>query len=139
MHLVKLLIALLVAVPVACGAYVVILFSGERPYTIYESYSEIVEDGAIERGWIPLWFPKAATEIHEVHDLDTNVMASSFSLPDGYPLELPSNCKSSRFASPPRIRTKLMSRSVHRENEFYSCPGLFVAKADDGTIHIWSK
>jgi hypothetical protein len=32
----------------------------------------VVRDGAITRGWIPEWIPASATNVREVHDLDTN-------------------------------------------------------------------
>jgi hypothetical protein len=37
----------------------------------------------MSRGWIPGWLPVAATDIHEVHDLDTNEGAVTFRLAPG--------------------------------------------------------
>lgn len=39
---------------------------------IYATYAEAERAGAVERGWIPAFVPRSATEIEEVHDLDTN-------------------------------------------------------------------
>jgi hypothetical protein len=38
----------------------------------YSSLAEAERDGAIARGWIPSWVSSSATEIAEVHNLDTN-------------------------------------------------------------------
>ena len=38
----------------------------------YEHYQQMIEDGAIERGWVPSFVPASASGIHERHDLDTN-------------------------------------------------------------------
>ena len=44
----------------------------------YESIAEASADGAIARGWLPVWVPASATNIREVHDLDTNAQWISF-------------------------------------------------------------
>lgn len=49
--------------------------------------------GAIEAGWIPDWIPGGATDIHEVHDLDTNESMLAFKLPADAPWPLPSHCR----------------------------------------------
>jgi hypothetical protein len=38
----------------------------------YANLAAAEHDGAIARGWIPPWISSSATEIAEVHDLDTN-------------------------------------------------------------------
>jgi hypothetical protein len=38
----------------------------------YSSSAEAERDGAISRGWIPSWISSSATQIAEVHNLDTN-------------------------------------------------------------------
>jgi len=54
--------------------YLVLFLAGcnETVDSYYSNYKKVVEDGAIERGWIPEWLPKFAYNIHESHDLDTN-------------------------------------------------------------------
>ena len=46
----------------------------------YSNYNEVVEDDAIRRGWIPFFLPKSASNIREVHDLDTNEVWLVFNL-----------------------------------------------------------
>ncbi len=38
----------------------------------YATYKDAVKDGAIERGWIPKYFPSCIYDIYEKHDLDSN-------------------------------------------------------------------
>lgn len=46
--------------------------------THYESYEEVIDDGAIRRGWVPSLLPESAYQIVEQHDLDTNTREGSF-------------------------------------------------------------
>ena len=50
----------------------------EIQVTEYKSIAEATADGAIARGWLPEWVPASATNIREVHDLDTNAQWISF-------------------------------------------------------------
>jgi len=47
----------------------------------YASYGDAVEKGAVRRGWIPAYVPPSATEIVEVHNLDTNAQLLRFQAP----------------------------------------------------------
>lgn len=53
----------------------------ERPESFYGSLPEARRSGAIERGWVPAWLPETATEIREVHDIDTNESLLAFAMP----------------------------------------------------------
>ena len=44
----------------------------------YENRDDALRDNAISRGWIPDNIPISASQIHEIHDLDTNELAGSF-------------------------------------------------------------
>ncbi len=44
----------------------------------YFNKEEIIQDDAILRGWIPSCIPQSAKNIHEWHDLDTNLGYGSF-------------------------------------------------------------
>jgi hypothetical protein len=50
----------------------------EVPEESYASREEVVRRDAIDRGWIPTWIPESAREIHEVHNIDTNVSQLAF-------------------------------------------------------------
>ncbi|HSD21922.1 MAG TPA: hypothetical protein VLC54_17860 [Anaeromyxobacter sp.] len=47
----------------------------------YASYADAVHEGAVHRGWIPTYVPPSATEIVEVHNLDTNAQLLRFQAP----------------------------------------------------------
>ena len=47
----------------------------------YATYAEARDAGLIDRGWMPDFVPPSATDIHEVHDLDTNAQILTFSAP----------------------------------------------------------
>ena len=47
----------------------------------YDTYAEARDAGMIERGWMPDFVPTSATDIHDVHDLDTNAQTLIFSVP----------------------------------------------------------
>jgi hypothetical protein len=44
----------------------------------YPSLTEVKEDNAIERGWIPSNIPNTAYNIAETHNIDTNELFGSF-------------------------------------------------------------
>ncbi len=49
----------------------------------YATLFEAVSEGAVERGWVPAWLPEGATDLKEIHDLDSGESALAFTLPDG--------------------------------------------------------
>jgi hypothetical protein len=51
---------LLTAIAPACG---------ERKKAFYATAVEARQSGAIERGWIPVWLPRSARNIREMHGL----------------------------------------------------------------------
>ena len=71
----------------ACCAALVLLGSGagcRDTNVITESYAtlqEAIDDGAVERGWVPRGLPPGAHEIREAHDLDSNRRWGLFNFP----------------------------------------------------------
>lgn len=59
----------------------------------YATKQEAVDAEMIAKGWIPAWVPEEATDLREVHDLDSNVSALAFSKPRSKQLLLPSGCR----------------------------------------------
>lgn len=88
--------------------FVALLLCGCTDDVLDASYADVGEveaDGAIERGWIPGWIPRAAFNIHEVHDIDTSESALVFELPRGSTWEPPTpQCEVS--ANAPGYETK---------------------------------
>ena len=48
------------------------------PKSNFANYAEAKASGIMDRGWVPHWIPKSATDIHEQHDLDTNWVKMTF-------------------------------------------------------------
>jgi hypothetical protein len=50
----------------------------ENQSSRFSTYDELRASGLIERGWVPEFLPRSATDIEESHDLDTNRGWASF-------------------------------------------------------------
>ena len=64
----------------------------------YDSTSDAVAAQAVSKGWIPPWLPPEASNLMEVHNLDSSSSALSFKIPDGQVWELPSHCRPVGFS-----------------------------------------
>lgn len=92
--------------------------------------------GAVARGWVPIDLPESATELQELHDLDTNEVWGTFRLPptdtpgtigltrveasriDGHPVRSPSV-----GWWPRELSGDLSARSLQEQGfELYSTP-----------------
>ncbi|GAB3317215.1 hypothetical protein GCM10027564_27990 [Luteimonas notoginsengisoli] len=89
----------------------------------YATRAEAIAAGAVKRGWIPAWVPAEATELLEVHKVDTSESALLFSLPSGLHWKPPAPC---RPADAGEFSEPAFSRSWLPDTEsgytFYSCP-----------------
>jgi hypothetical protein len=59
------------------------LFGCERRSSAYPSFQAALDDGAIDRGWVPEFLPGDSVEIRERHDIDTNEVWGSFRRAEG--------------------------------------------------------
>ena len=91
----------------------------------YPTVAAASADGAVVRGWIPTWIPSTATNIHEVHNVDTNQSALSFTLPQ-MAWSPPAPCRRAdggEFSEPAFSRAWLpSSQELAAAYDFYSCP-----------------
>jgi hypothetical protein len=55
------------------------IFLGDTLSSEYDTKQSAVENGAVERGWVPLILPDSAYDIAEKHNLDTNDIYGTFS------------------------------------------------------------
>lgn len=120
---------------------------GERQEVLYPDRAAAQQAGAIDRGWVPVWVPKSARAIHEIHDLDTNRSMMSFSFDAGEPLNLGSACTQvQRDALRPVPFAKTWwpndvppTQSVSHRHVYYACQdGAYVAVSPrDGEAHYW--
>lgn len=52
--------------------------SGEKITSSFNNYSEMQSSGIFEKGWLPSYLPKSATNIKESHNLDSNIVNATF-------------------------------------------------------------
>jgi hypothetical protein len=64
----------------------------------YDTMADAVSAQAVDKGWIPDWLPSSATNLREVHNLDTNTSALTFDIPAGEVWKLPIDCKPIAFS-----------------------------------------
>jgi hypothetical protein len=93
---------MLVVLAVACEQWEVL-------EETYSSRDQLVRDGAITRGWIPEWIPASATDVREVHDLDTNRSQLAFAYREFDTAALAPSCKSETQSRITVARTALRS------------------------------
>lgn len=90
----------------------------------YATQAEAVASGAIEREWIPSWTPPQASDLYEVHDVDTNESALAFRLPATLAWRPPAaSCRTAdagEFYEPGFDRDWIPQNLDN--NDFYSCP-----------------
>lgn len=79
----------------------------------------------IEKGWIPSWIPQDATDLREVHNLDSNVSELSFAMPSRSQVHLPSDCRPVAYADtvPARISRDWWPSedTLERSYVFFQC------------------
>lgn len=97
--------------------------SDEAPDAFYATQAEAVAAGAVGRGWVPDWVPTQATDLREVHDLDTNESALLFTLPSTLNWRPPAACRvanAGEFQAPPFTRAWLPKPGSNYA--YFSCP-----------------
>lgn len=107
----------------------------------FATKQEAVDAEMIAKGWIPAWVPEEATDLREVHDLDSNVSALAFTTPRIKQMLLPSGCRPvdhSATRPAPFNRSWWPSESaLKRSYTFFSCEpefdkSVFVATSSTG-------
>ncbi|TQM16867.1 hypothetical protein FB548_0235 [Pseudoxanthomonas sp. 3HH-4] len=99
----------------------------------YPTTAAAIADGAITRGWVPEWIPVTATNLREVHNLDTNVSALTFDLPNGSRLQLPGDCKPITF---PGLVPSHFNRSWWPTPEELRASYVFSRCKSDASTHL---
>lgn len=98
--------------------------------------------GYVAKGWIPPWLPGDATDVREVHDLDTNVSELSFAIPARDSLELPPECKPVEYSGTVRAYIRRHwwpgETELQQSYVFFRCPAdaadyVFVSVSKAGT------
>ena len=90
----------------------------------YSTTADAVADGAVTRGWIPKWVP-SAIEINEIHNLDTNESALSFTVENSGAWAPPAACRPAKgqVTEPPFARAWIPSlATLSQDYAIYECP-----------------
>lgn len=103
----------------------------------YQNRGEAVKDGAMKRGWLPNWLPKASTNIDEKHNLDTNAVAFSFDLPDPYKGIQNLKCVASKPPKP-HIKLKTFPSNIHKMPNKKYCDGYYLLQVGQ-SFFVWTN
>ena len=79
-----------------CSLLLALVQCSDRKETEYPTTADAIRDRAFDRGWLPRIIPRNATDIREIHNVDTNQGNGRFSfagVPRGDLLALDSSCR----------------------------------------------
>lgn len=134
-------LVLAVAVSLAVGA------CAETRDATYATFADAQSTGAVARGWVPAWLPASATNIREVHNIDTNHFMLGFSVPKGTEAPLPGGCAQvgpRTPAKPPFQRdwwpadVPASALATHRHSLFKCDSYFFAYSGAQGEGFVWS-
>ena len=94
----------------------------------YDSMTDAIASGAVAKGWIPQWLPPEASDLKEVHNLDSNSSALAFEIPRGQVWALPDHCRSVKLSdtAPSKFSRQWWPSPKEISSSFY----LYQCKAD---------
>ena len=113
----------LLRLAVCAAAVIISACTNDVLDTSYATQAEAVAAGAVQRGWIPAWVPTEATDLREVHSVDTNESALLFTLPAGLSWRPPASCREAdagEFSEPAFARAWIPE--LEASFSYYSCP-----------------
>jgi hypothetical protein len=134
-----------VRMPTACRVVAVMLALGlvgcDTFDSDYATHADAVAAEQVAKGWIPAWVPPDATNIREVHNLDSNTSALSFELPPGARSPIPADCSPVEFGTTSPLHFERSwwptPEVLEAEFSFFHCrpfanPHVFAAVRRDG-------
>ncbi len=77
------LVAVFLLLPATCKYF-------EQPKSYFLNYEEAKL--SMEAGWIPTFLPRTSTEIHEQHDIDSNLVYMKFKYEQSEDIDLSEHC-----------------------------------------------
>lgn len=93
----------------------------------YPNMQAVRAHGAIDRGWVPDWVPEDASNIRELHKIDTDESMLSFEMPPDARWTLPNECRPVAYAeiTAPRFDRVWWpaDSDLRRSFRLYQCPG----------------
>lgn len=102
----------------------------------YDNWESVKKSGSISRGWLPIWLPVEARNIHEKHNLDSSAIAFSFELsnPNFFLNEL--DCLDVSSAPKPYIKISSFPKNIHKTNEVKLCNEFYIFHSDSA-LYLW--
>jgi len=79
------LVAIFLLFPATCKYF-------EQPKSYFSNYDEAKNSGIMEAGWMPTFIPRTSTEIHEQHDIDSNLVYMTFKYEQSEDIDLSRHC-----------------------------------------------
>lgn len=118
----------------------------ENTDTSYDTAKEAISSGVLVKGWIPEWLPQDATDLREVHNIDSNAGELSFVVPNSESVQIPTDCRSVEYTDtvPAYIRRNWWPSEdeLRRSYLFFRCPADFtdykfvaITKAGNRVLH----
>ena len=102
-----------------------------------------MNDGAIDRGWIPDFVPTSAFNIFEKHDLDTNEMILKFDIDRVNSIKIDRSCQIVNTVPIPRIPRRLKAHwfsnlKINSADTYYYCNNnRYYIAIDNKTVYYW--
>ncbi len=109
----------------------------ETPQVGYRNLEAAIRDGAVSRGWIPMWLPLSSYDIREKHDLDTNAQILLFKVQSWDNDVLSDHCQPVDAAQPPTLDASWWPEHIPDSAVYlYDCDEGFLA-IDDVQAYFW--
>lgn len=110
---------------------------GETVEARYATYEAAAAAGAMEQGWIPLWLPQGAIDIHEKHNLDSNASILRFDTVGAF--NIPDTCEPARELVPASLTDRAWwPEAMPPGSRSFICDGGFLrVDAADTRIYFW--
>jgi len=104
----------------------------------FDDWEAVNASGSIERGWIPYWLPKEATNIQERHNLDTTAIAFSFDMPVSNPKISELTCPKAVNVPKPDIHLKTFPPNIQKLGNIKICDGFYMRRSNR-TFYLWKN
>lgn len=106
--------------------------------TQYATAEEAKADGAIARGWLPVWLPEDAKNIIEIHDVDTNESTFSFSTGQSDQILRDAVCNPIESKKGPRLLNAAIREQLSAPGKRYGCEAYMLWRTEYSLV-FWRR
>lgn len=103
----------------------------------YNTQAEAMQSGLVKRGWLPDWLPAQATNISELHNIDTNTVVIWFDLPAKALPALLERCQPAQNPPSPHVRSSRVRIPKPGTGQIYACDQYFM-QPQKGRVLLWN-